>query len=129
MIRKALSSDIFGMGVSLLCVIHCLALPILFSAFPLIFHKNHNHTLFEAIFVGLMTLALLAFWKGYKIHKSQKALALAVVGVVIVTLSLFVNAHEAKSVISVIGASFFLLAHYWNYKLCKSSSCAVHHHH
>jgi hypothetical protein len=109
----------FGMATSALCLVHCLVTPALIVVFPLLFGDMIHDIKFELFFILLLALGSLTFWEGYNIHKSRRSLFTAAGGFVLLITSLFVPNHNMALTFSTLGGACMLLAHYWNYKLCR----------
>jgi hypothetical protein len=133
MTRKRLWLHYFGMITSFICLIHCLITPILIVVFPLLISPDAHDIKYEIFFLLLLVFASVSFWQGYTIHKSRRSLIVAGVGLTLLIGSIltfenhipFANHMQWSMVMSVLGGICMLLAHYWNYKLCR---CHGHHH-
>jgi uncharacterized membrane protein len=106
--------DVTSMGISGLCLAHCLALPLVFLAMPVLgqFSENHlTHQILILIAIPISIWALLAS-KGWK---KPLVLVLAFLGLSALALAAFVDAlHDYETPISVLGAVSVALAHYLN---------------
>lgn len=123
--KHALSHYI-GLSASVLCLIHCLALPLITPLLPLL--AGHNHWLVESVFIALITLSTMTIYKGYREHREPRSLILGLCGFVLLVLSLFFEHNGLQISLSVAGSFLMTLAHYTNYKLCKiPDSCCDHH--
>lgn len=132
MSKKQLWLHYFGMVTSFVCLIHCLITPILILVFPLLISPDSHDVKYEIFFVLLLAFASVTFWQGYTIHKSRRSLIMAGIGFVLLVTSIMTYeghlhlGHPHWSVVlSLLGGACMLLAHYWNYKLCR---CHGHHH-
>jgi MerC mercury resistance protein len=110
--------DGLAAGLSALCLVHCLVLPFLAGAAPLL------GVLAEALWVHavlLLAAAPLSVWvlaKGYAHHRRRLPLVIGILGLVLLTLGLVQPTHLASErVASVLGATFLLLAHGQNFWL------------
>jgi hypothetical protein len=116
-----------GLSASFLCLIHCLALPVLTPLLPLF--ATHNHWLVESIFIVLITLSTMTIYKGYREHREPRSLWIGSFGFCLLTASLFFEHNTIQITLSVLGAAAMTLAHYTNYKLCKiTEPCCDHQH-
>jgi hypothetical protein len=136
--------DRLGIGMSLICAVHCLLTPILLVLLPIIassFWMDERFHLWMIILV--VPLTCLSFLLGCKRHRDIPLLVLAILGVSLLfcgvcfgcntcagghhlpTLSDFKNfPHGFESVFTTLGGILLVLAHIRNYRLCRKTSCS-----
>ncbi|UVW29455.1 MerC family mercury resistance protein [Massilia sp. H6] len=116
-------ADVAGLAASALCLAHCLALPLLLAAFPLLGLGAEHHALHEALLVGVTLPALLALVPGYVKHRDALALLLGVAGLGALLLAVLVVAARmgelAETVGAVVSSVLLLAAHWRNYRYCS----------
>lgn len=123
-IRENTSSTGFwdraGIGVTLLCLFHCLALPLLVTAFPFLpFH--HSHEVHLAMALLAIPVGIAALVPGYRRHRNRLIPLSGLIG-----LNFLVGAETygevlglgSESVISGAGALILIAAHASNWYLC-----------
>ena len=82
--------DLAGIGASSVCVIHCLAMPLLVVFLPILEAvEKQTHAGFALTILGI---GLLAFWQGYLQHRRWRIIAAAIVGFGLISLG--VTAQE-----------------------------------
>lgn len=82
--------DCFGIAASWLCILHCLALPLLVMVLPAAHCFHHQNDYTHVLLAGWVCLfAVLSVVPGYKRHKSSRILALMILGVGIVLIATF----------------------------------------
>ncbi|MEE2668089.1 MAG: MerC domain-containing protein [Pseudomonadota bacterium] len=115
--------DLSAIFVSLLCTLHCLAIPIssvLAASSTFVWFINyqifHSILLIPIVFLFSVTIP-----KCYPIHKNKKPLMLGLFGITILILAIFLD-KNAELFITVIGALFMIKAHSLNYNLIKPVS-------
>jgi hypothetical protein len=110
--------DAFGVGASLACAIHCAALPLILTSFPVfginIIENNgfEYFMIFLAFFIGSYAL-----WHGYRKHHQRFApLLFFAVGM----LCLFAKQiwHQYQFWFLPFAISGIVLAHFMNFRLC-----------
>lgn len=118
--------DRLGISASLLCILHCLFTPILVLISPL-FGTVLSHSYFHILIaVIVFPLAIVALWRGYKIHHTKRTLYLGGMGLVFVLAALISGelAEEihrpAEITLMVIAGILLSLAHYLNLKSCRA---------
>lgn len=120
--------DKLGVAGSGLCLLHCLALPVLVGALPslgLVFLADEMvHEILAFLLIGL---AALAFVPGYRRHGDKRVLVLMAIGLGLILFatwgSAVIDLHGAgETIVSVAGSLFLISAHFLNHSFCKSCS-------
>lgn len=117
-----------GLLASLICAIHCTALPLLMIVIPTTGVYLFINETFELILLGLSLLfniANLCF--GYRQHRSNKAVAVLAVGLFIFVIGRLMHHHNYHSgiqfdlfnIFMVSGGLLMALSSLINDKLCK----------
>lgn len=88
---------------------------------------DHDYTHIIMILI-IWPTALLAFVPAYKHHKKKWIPALAVLGLALITSSLFIHDHDHEQAywelgLSVLGSLILVYAHYQNYICNKCHTC------
>ncbi len=110
--------DVLGMGLSGLCIIHCIVLPLVVLLYPAA-NFTENHLIHDLIFVLIVLAALLAFLPHAIKEKSYKLLVLPVIGVVLMIVSNSIFHHEKSSInliLSLVGSLCLIVAHYKHFQ-------------
>ena len=114
--------DHVGFSASLLCAVHCAAIPILISFSALGSLAFLAHPLVEWTFISIgLVLALLSLRPSYlKDHHKKLPIILAISGFVLIALSR-IEIHELwEAILTPAGAICIAVAHYYNWKFLKS---------
>lgn len=122
------ASDFVGIGLSLLCLVHCMALPVLIAFAPAILRAlPGDDVTHRCLAVAIGLVGLLAFRSGYRVHHRRWVLAVFVTGLVLVStaavLGEAVLAAYGEAAITVCGGLLLVTAHLVNHSFCRS--CAV----
>jgi NADH:ubiquinone oxidoreductase subunit H len=117
-----LNLDFFSIAVSVLCAVHCIMLPIVFSTLPLWGMEVLENRYIE---LGSVLLTLLAggeaIRKGYmRCHRSLSVVVLFLGGFALMTLANFVEAPAGEMLMKGAGALFVVSAHLTNWVKCKA---------
>ncbi|QOY95291.1 MerC domain-containing protein [Massilia sp. UMI-21] len=116
-------ADYAGMAASALCLVHCLAMPLLLAGFPLLGLGAEHHALHDALLLGVAVPVLLALVPGYIKHRDPAALTLGLAGLAAFLLAVFVLGPRfgelAETVGAVISSVLLLAAHLCNHRYCK----------
>jgi MerC mercury resistance protein len=104
-----------AIGVSILCMVHCLALPVLVVLFPFgifaVLAENHWHWLFLAL---AAPISLLAFLRTSPHIRSPVFAVGMVLGIVLLAIGVWVDDHDQQIFFTVLGAISLLAAHVYN---------------
>ncbi len=116
-------ADYAGMAASALCLVHCLAMPLLLAAFPLLGLGGDHHALHDALLLGVSVPVLLALVPGYLKHRDPAALSLGVAGLLSFLVAVFVLGPRvgemAETAGAVLSSVLLLGAHVRNHRYCK----------
>ena len=105
--------DRTAIGFSLLCLAHCLAIPLLATIAPLLL--PHNQDVHWILLIIALPLTSFGLWRGVSIHGDYRILALGLVGL----LAMAVGAGEpfgepAATYTTILGVSLIFVAHALN---------------
>jgi len=119
---KTPTFDIIALTSSLICAIHCAAVPIVLSFSSLSsLHFLHN-PLIEWSFIGLgLVFVFVSLWPSYrKVHQRSKPLLIAAIGFGLIALGRL-DLNEAWEVSNTVGGALMVsMAHFVNWKLVRS---------
>ncbi len=117
----SINKDFLGFLASMLCAVHCAALPLIltFSTLSgLTFLASHT---IEFVFIGIS--AILATWSlipAYQSHHHNiKPLAIVAIGFILLIASRFFPHGFTEHFITAIGGCFIAVAHITNWRLMK----------
>jgi len=116
--------DKSAIGLSLLCAVHCLALPLLAVLGPAL----TGYFVFEESFhrwlvVVVLPLSLVSLWMGCRHHKKIGVVALGVAGLMVLITAALAG-HDllgewGEKIATLFGASLVALSHIRNFQLCR----------
>lgn len=115
--------DKAAIGVSLLCVVHCLSVPLLVLFSPSInlwlWGSEGFHLFLLAIVVPL---SLLAYRRGFLHHRKMALLWPGLIGLVTVVvaaiLELILISHEMAALLTTLGGVGLIISHWRNMRAC-----------
>lgn len=112
--------DVLGLGFSGLCVVHCLALPVLVAALPLWPGLIAWHAGFHLVFLTLIVpTTLVAMWFGYRRHGSLGPMSILAAGLLVIILSEVIGHgmgfQASETAMSVAGSTLLVAGHWRNY--------------
>ena len=107
-------TDRLAIALSLACVIHCLALPVILIAVPSIVAVYLDSEYFHMWMVlAAIPTSIYALTLGCKEHKRNEFIVIAAIGLIFLLSALFFG-EAAEQPLTVAGASFLSLAHWLN---------------
>ncbi|WP_156885673.1 MerC domain-containing protein [Massilia niastensis] len=120
--------DYAGMTASALCLAHCLAMPLLLAAFPMLGLAHAHDGFHDTLLAAISLPVLLALLPGYLRHRDARVLAAGIAGLgcflaaVFVISPLFGELAEAGCAIA--SGVLLLYAHLRNRRLCACCAAA-----
>lgn len=120
--------DAIGIGASLVCAVHCVLLPVIFTTFTLFGIEILENTWLEAATLLVsMGFGGWAIWKGFKrIHRQKSVLIFFVIGLLLMLGGNFLHATAYEIGLKIVGAILLITAHIKNRRSCRD--CEVHSH-
>lgn len=127
--KRTIQLDRFGMAASLLCALHCAAVPIILSSAPLLGLSFLANERIESamIIVALVTGATSLTVSYCKYHRRLTALIILISGFLIIAAGHFLASGDSESVIVPFGGLIIAVSHYINWRLTRR--CLLCHRH
>lgn len=127
MINLQALSDKAAISLSVLCSIHCLAMPLLvvllpsIGALPLSDEAFHLWMLYAVVPISAYALTM-----GCKNHKRYRVLVLGGIGLLLLVTAALAGhdtlGETGEKILTVVGTGFIAIGHIWNYRLCQQHS-------
>lgn len=111
--------DGFAVGASLLCLIHCLALPILIAAMPVLARAlGLGEELHVIILAAAIPTSAIALASGHRRHGALVPVFVGVAGLILMAAgAFFVSRAAAETALTVAGSLLLAGAHIANWRL------------
>lgn len=127
-IRRWLNADSCGIVASIVCLIHCLALPVAAIALPAFAVTHGREDLTHFLLAGFVAaFCLFAIVPGYKLHRNREVLIGMLTGVFLVMFATFIAdplmGHLWEMPIITVGNLIVVSAHIRNRKLLSVAKC------
>lgn len=107
--------DIYAAGLSTLCLIHCLALPLLTSLLPLAGQLAESSLVHRALVLLAAPATLWVGWKSLLIKSSKVFVIVAFSGLGLLLLAAFIDALSPyEEPMTIAGALLLASAHLWH---------------
>lgn len=130
--KKCVSSglDKFGMGISVVCLIHCLAVPLLMTFWPFLgFIDIHHHVSIDAsvyeesvhlfLLLFILPISWFSWFSGYQKHGSKGVLLSGVLGLALIVLAFGYSESNLHAYVTCCGSFLMLVAHTLNLRYLK----------
>lgn len=122
-------TDGLAIGLSVLCAIHCLALPLVLGLLPSLMALPLQSEAFHFwMVIVVIPTSLYALTLGCKRHKRYQVVGLGIAGLSCLLLALALEhslGEVGEKVLTLAGAALISLGHYFNYRLCQQhNDCA-----
>ncbi len=119
--------DNTAIGLSILCIVHCLFLPVFFFVFPSIsiFFSSGDETFHQWLLYSIVSISLFALIMGYIHHHSYKLMIFASFGLSLLIFAVIAG-HEIKygeAILIVTGSLIIAYVHFKNYQLRLQKQC------
>ena len=116
-------SDKSAIGLSLLCTIHCLAMPLALVLLPSIAGLPlADETFHYWMLIAVLPVSAYALTMGCKKHQRYRLLFVGGVGLFILVFAAYaghdVLGETGEKAFTVLGTTILALGHLWNYRLC-----------
>lgn len=124
--------DRFSIGVSFLCMLHCLVTPLLIVAIPTLGATFFaGETLHFCLIFVVVPCSIFALWVGCRQHKHVLSGLLGVFGLCCLVFALNLESlsidHVWETPLTVLGSLLLSLAHIRNFQLCRRlTQCDCH---
>ena len=120
--------DRAAISLSFLCVLHCLALPLIIMMLPALTTFNlQDEAVHLWMLVAVIPTSLFALTMGCRKHKNYNVIGLGIVGLTIILASAFLGhdllGETGETVLTTVGAIFIAVVHLINQRLCRQSNC------
>jgi len=120
-----LISDKFSIGLSMLCTIHCLLLPLMVAVLPSVMAFDLTGERFHIwMLVAVLPISIYALTIGCKEHQRLGVFILVGIGLLLLVSGLFAEAfygEAGEKLLTVLGSMIVATGHLWNYQLSKQS--------
>lgn len=117
--------DKMAIFLSVLCIAHCLAIPVFLIAFPTALTGTaHSDTTHYILFIAALPLSIFAMFYGYRAHKRTRYALLAFLGLVGLAAGLALHGLTYEVYATITGATILALAHLGNQSAAQTGGAA-----
>ena len=116
-------TDQTSIGISLVCAIHCLFVPVLLVALPSLASLPLESEMFHVwMVVAVLPISMFALTLGCKKHKRYKIFFLGALGLISLISALLLESlvgEIGEKLLTLLGAGLIAWGHFTNFKLCQ----------
>lgn len=120
--------DYAGIAASLLCLVHCVAGPLLVLAFPVLGLGGHDHAFHDLLLAAVTVPVLLALLPGYLAHRDPFVLPVGLAGLACFLAAVFFvgprYGQGAEAALAIMSSVLLVSAHLRNHRGCKRCAAA-----
>ncbi|MES1929049.1 hypothetical protein SADO_07332 [Salinisphaera dokdonensis CL-ES53] len=125
--------DKAAVALSALCLVHCLALPLVLALFPVFgFAVVEHGTFHQLILIVIIPTTVVALGAGYRRHRRNVVPLFGTLGVIALILAAFgahaLGADIVERSVTVVGGLLIAVAHIQNFRYTRSGHCPRHGH-
>jgi hypothetical protein len=121
--------DKAAVTLSGLCLVHCLALPVVLAALPFFNELSTDH-LHAEMLVIVLPVSLFALLSGFRRHRNSLVMALGAAGLVLLTVGgTYVHGRyglSADRALTIAGSLVLAVAHFRNSRLSRHATATAH---
>lgn len=126
--KVTLFLDKTAIGLSAICVVHCLALPLALVLLPSIAALPVGEESFHKVLIYLvLPTSLIALTFGCKKHEQWRVLGFGFSGLIVLLFTAFFGhdllGHDLEKLVTVFGASLVATGHVLNFRHCQTQEC------
>lgn len=124
-------TDKFAIGLSMLCAIHCLLLPLLLIALPSISALQLQNEAFHFwMLATVIPTSLYALTIGCKKHQRYRLLSWGISGLILMLMAVFfghdIAGEYGEKILTLLGAILVVVAHWGNFRRCQQHESCTH---
>ncbi|WMO14452.1 MerC domain-containing protein [Pseudoalteromonas piscicida] len=114
--------DKAAIGLSMLCLVHCLILPFLLFVLPPLagLLALSDEAFHEWLLIAVLPISVLALGFGYVRHKSGLVVGLGLMGCTFLVLATILGEQRGETLFTVLGSMLISYAHLRNYALRRN---------
>ena len=124
-------TDKFAIGLSMLCAIHCLLLPLLLVALPSISALQLQNEAFHFwMLAAVIPTSIYALTIGCKKHQRYRLLSWGISGLILMLMAVFfghyIAGESGEKILTLLGAILVVVAHWGNFRRCQQNKSCTH---
>ena len=124
-------ADRSAIGLSMLCALHCLLLPLAIVLYPSSTSVLPDDELVHlSILFIVIPISIFALLKGAHLHKNRLVFLIGLFGLLTLILALIIG-HDllgthGEKIFTLVGSLMLIVAHFRNFSICRQIYCEYH---
>ncbi len=116
--------DLYAAGLSMLCVLHCVALPVLVAFMPVVAQAAESELVHKLLVIAAVPVSLRVVWQARSATGNRLFVGSVFVGLALLLLAAFAESVSAyEEPITVLGGVLLISAHIWHWvRKCAGGS-------
>ncbi len=121
-------ADIFAIGLSVGCMIHCLALPLIVALLPALpLGMLEDEQFHRWLLVAILPTSFVALFMGCRKHRQVQVVALGAAGLALLVWAAIFG-HDllgelGEKAVTTVGAVIIAASHILNQRFCRKAAC------
>ncbi|MCF2857082.1 MerC domain-containing protein [Pseudoalteromonas sp. SMS1] len=120
--------DNVSIALATMCLIHCLALPVLIVFLPFVSANFLEGEAFHQLLLGgVLLTSVLALASGCKTHSKWHIFSFGITGLVVLSIAAFFGhdllGENGETLLTIVGSVIVAFSHFKNIKACKQARC------
>lgn len=108
--------DLYAAGLSGLCLLHCLALPLLVTVMPLVAQTAESELVHRLLVLATVPVSLRVIWTTSAVQSNRLFVAVVLGGLGLLLLAAFIEAVSAyEEPVTLVGGVLLCSAHLWHW--------------
>ena len=131
MLNTQALADRSAIGLSVICALHCLLLPVTIVMYPnfMSFLPNDEVVHLSILFV-VIPVSIFALLKGAKRHSKSSVFLVGFFGLITLVLALLLGhsifGEHGERIFTIVGSFLVSIAHFKNFSICREQDCFCH---
>ncbi|MYD43093.1 MAG: MerC domain-containing protein [Gammaproteobacteria bacterium] len=119
---SAVATNLIAAGLSTLCVIHCVALPVLVALMPMVAQVAENEIVHRLLVLAAIPLSLRVVWLSRFMYSASFFISVVLLGLTSLAAGAFVEDFEAyEQPLTLLGGMLLAAAHIWHWlRRCRT---------
>ena len=108
--------DLYAAGLSMLCVLHCVALPVLVAFMPMVAQAAESELVHKLLVITAVPVSLRVVWQARSTTGNRLFFGAVFVGLALLLLAAFAESVSAyEEPVTVFGGALLISAHLWHW--------------
>ncbi|MXY53793.1 MAG: MerC domain-containing protein [Gammaproteobacteria bacterium] len=108
--------DLYAAGLSMLCVLHCVALPVLVAFMPMVAQAAQSELVHKLLVLAAVPVSLRVVWQARSVTGNRLFFSVVFAGLALLSLAAFAEPLSAyEEPVTIFGGTLLISAHIWHW--------------